>query len=170
MVCIFMIETKRLRFRTLEANDLSFVKSLCSDPNVMRYIGDGKVKTPAETEKMFQKWLNFKKEGFGICLAIDRETGEKVGHSGVVEQVVDGLIEAEIGYWLASKHWGKGLATEMAGAFRDYAFDILKLRRLICIIQPGNEASIKVAPKIGMKKEKETVFRAIPVHIYAIEK
>jgi RimJ/RimL family protein N-acetyltransferase len=163
-----LIETERLRFRPYKEKDLPFLISLCSDPQVMRYIG--KVKTPEETEEMLQKWLNAQKGGMGICLAIDRKSGEKVGHSGVIEQIVDGRIEAEIGYWLLPKYWGKGLGTEMAAAFRDYAFETLKLHRLISIIQPGNKASIKVARKIGMEKEKETVFRMTLVHIYAIKR
>jgi RimJ/RimL family protein N-acetyltransferase len=48
-----LIETERLRFRPYKEKDLPFLISLCSDPQVMRYIG--KVKTPEETEEMLQK-------------------------------------------------------------------------------------------------------------------
>jgi RimJ/RimL family protein N-acetyltransferase len=165
-----VIETNRLRFRPYGEGDFAFVLSLTSDPEVMRYIGDGRTKSREETEKMFARWLSITKGGTGLFLAQIKETGEMIGHAGVVEQKVDGIKEWEIGYWLARPYWGQGYATEMAAAFRDYAIRVLKRERFICIIQPGNHASVGVARKIGMKKEKETCFHSIPVHIYAWEK
>ena len=51
---------------------------------------------------------------------------------------------------------------------RDYAFRDLKLRRVISLIHPDNAPSRRVAEKIGMKIEKETVFRGFPTLVFAI--
>ncbi|MBA4495739.1 GNAT family N-acetyltransferase [Paenactinomyces guangxiensis] len=165
-----MLETERIYFRPYQSGDLDFVISLWRDPEVVRYIGDGKIKTKAEIQEIFSRWVEKRGQGFGLHLAVLKQTGEYLGHAGIVPQEVDGKMEWEIGYWLAKKYWGQGYASEAAAAFRDYAFTKLKIKRLVCIIQPDHLASIKVAEKIGMSKEKETLFQSIPVVIYSIEK
>ncbi|REK63046.1 MAG: hypothetical protein DF221_11555 [Brevibacillus sp.] len=63
----------------------------------------------------------------------------------------------------------RSYAFEAARAFREYAAAAKGLRRLICLIQPGNAASVRVAQKIGMIREKEIVIREKQVHVYAWE-
>jgi len=81
---------------------------------------------------------------------------------------VDGQPEIEIGYRLARAYWEQGLATEAALAVRDYACSQLGLRRLIALIDAENVRSIRVAEKIGLHHEKDTLFREKPVRVYAI--
>jgi RimJ/RimL family protein N-acetyltransferase len=56
----------------------------------------------------------------------------------------------ELGWRLARRVWGRGLATEAARAVRDHAFERLALREIISIIQPDNARSQRVAAKVGM--------------------
>jgi ribosomal-protein-alanine N-acetyltransferase len=63
--------------------------------------------------------------------------------------------ETEVAYLLAKEYWGQGLGTEAAQGVSQYGFEQLNLSRLICMIHPGNQASINVAVKIGMSLEKE---------------
>ena len=60
----------------------------------------------------------------------------------------------EVAYTLSQEYWGQGLATEAAKNILVYGFEKLKLRRLICLIDPENIASQRVAEKIGMRLEK----------------
>jgi len=85
---------------------------------------------------------------------------------------VGGQPETEIGYRLARAYWGRGYATEAARAVRDYAFDTLRLQRLIAMIDPQNGASIRVAEKLGMVYEKEVMFAGYthPDRVYVIER
>lgn len=53
--------------------------------------------------------------------------------------------------------WGKGYATEAASAVKNYAFEELGLERIVSLIDPRNAASERVAIKIGMQFEKETL-------------
>jgi RimJ/RimL family protein N-acetyltransferase len=69
------------------------------------------------------------------------------------------LFVIEIGYRLARAYWARGLASEAAGAVRDYAFGVLALPRLVSIIDPNNSASIRVAEKNGLRHEKDVIFR-----------
>jgi RimJ/RimL family protein N-acetyltransferase len=59
------------------------------------------------------------------------------------------------------------LATEAAHAVRDYAFEVLKLERVISLIHPENDASRRVAEKNGMMLEKRTTFRGFPTLVFA---
>ncbi len=68
---------------------------------------------------------------------------------------VNGVQAAELGYDFRSGFWNQGLATEAAAAVRDYAFDVLKLSMLISLIRVGNQASKRVAEKVGMTLEEE---------------
>lgn len=62
---------------------------------------------------------------------------------------VSGTVK--LGYDLRSDYWNQGLATEAATAVRDYAFETLRLPRLVSLIRQGNIASRRVAEKIGMR-------------------
>ncbi|SEN35645.1 GNAT family N-acetyltransferase [Lihuaxuella thermophila] len=164
-----MIETKRLQFRPYQWTDLDFLASLWANPDVVRYIGNGKTKNIEEIRALFPAWVKRSQSGFGLQVAVLKESGEPIGHAGLIRQEVDGKHEWEIGYWLAKKYWGQGFATEAALGFRDHAVQQLGISRVISIIQPANHASIHVAQKIGMVKEKETIFRSVPVLIYSLE-
>ena len=59
----------------------------------------------------------------------------------------------ELGWALASSHWGKGLATEAAQAVRVWAYADRGIERLISLIDPRNVRSIRVADKLGAVPE-----------------
>lgn len=60
-------------------------------------------------------------------------------------------------YVFAKEFWGQGLGTEVARALVRYGFEQLRITHLICMIEPLNSASVRVAQKIGMVFEKEFV-------------
>jgi RimJ/RimL family protein N-acetyltransferase len=95
------------------------------------------------------------RHGYGLFSVILKSNGELVGDCGLEHMEVDGSPEVEIGYDFRSTYWGQGLATEAAAAVRNYAFQELGLGRVISLIRPDNPASMRVAEKIGMVKEKE---------------
>jgi len=61
--------------------------------------------------------------------------------------------DAEIGYELSADHWGKGYATEAAGAMLAFAFSQLGIHRASAHCNAGNTASIHVLEKLGMRQE-----------------
>ena len=73
-------------------------------------------------------------------------------------------------YVFARLTWGKGYATEMAEALKNYAFQKMGWPRLIALIEPENEGSERVAVKVGMHLEKEVVRPGGEVRrVYAVE-
>jgi len=74
--------------------------------------------------------------------------------------------EPEIKWSLCREFWGKDYATEAAGAVQTIAFQTLKRDRLISLILPENEASKRVARRLGGIYEKTIPFRDELAEIY----
>lgn len=83
--------------------------------------------------------------------AFDRAETELVGSSGLHTRLGPGA--REIGYWVATAHTGKGLATEIAGALTRVGFEVEQLHRIEIHCAPDNVRSIAVARKLGYLHE-----------------
>ena len=79
--------------------------------------------------------------------------GEAAGSIGLLlnDDVHRGT--AELGYWLAEPHWGRGIVTEAARAMVAYGFDDLGLRRIEAVVFAWNPASTRVLEKAGLTFE-----------------
>lgn len=163
------LETKRLTFRKYNDEDFDYLYSLVSDPEMMRYIGEGNIKD-IDSARNFLKWIYRTYDlgsHTGLMVLENKEEKTRIGHAGLVPQTVDGVEELEIGYWISRNHWGNGYATEAAQSLKKYGLIDLGEDRLVSLIQPNNFASKKVANKIGMGFEKEIVHGGQKVHIYS---
>jgi RimJ/RimL family protein N-acetyltransferase len=151
-----ILESKLLLLRHLVLDDLDSLFALYSDPDVSQYIPDAP-RTYAEAREELQWFLNGhpRYPELGLWATIYKETGQFIGRCGLLPWTIDGQQEVEVAYLLDKAYWGKGLGTEAAQAISQYGFAQLGLSRLICLIDPVNQASLQVARKIGMTFEKE---------------
>jgi RimJ/RimL family protein N-acetyltransferase len=113
---------------------------------------------------------SYKEYNFGLYAVIHQKSQQLIGFCGLLLWSFEEQPEIEIGYRLARDYWGQGLGTEAARAVKDYAWNNWGFNRLICIIQPENTRSIRVAEKIGMHYERDTIFMDLDVNIYSIDK
>ena len=60
---------------------------------------------------------------------------------------------AEIGYWMAASHQGKGIMTDCVAALTDYAFEMLNLNRVCIYCAVGNEKSRAIPTRLGFTQE-----------------
>ncbi|MGK7947249.1 MAG: GNAT family N-acetyltransferase [Xenococcaceae cyanobacterium] len=165
---IIIAETPRVIIRYFCVEDIPEITPIFTNPEVMKYSLSG-VLTNAQTKNFINKMLTrYATEGYGYYAVIYRENKQIIDYCGLLSCSIEGEKQVEIGYRLAPNYWGKGLATEAAKAVRDYAFKKFNLDCLICLIQPENMASIKVAEKIGMKFARAYNFMEMPVIIYRI--
>lgn len=163
------IESERLCFRFYNKDDLPFLYSLVSDPEMVRYIGNGQPKDNKDA-KVFLNWIldtYDSNPNLGLHLLIDKKSNKPIGHAGIVPQTIDGMAELEIGYWIARDYWEKGYGTEAALALKDFGIRRLKRERFIALIQPENIASKKVASKLNMVLEKRIILGGQDVQVYA---
>lgn len=66
-----------------------------------------------------------------------------------VDEIQDGC--GELGYWLERDYWGRGLASEAAGAVHDFATRTLGLRRLVAGHAADNPASGRILLRLGFR-------------------
>lgn len=164
------IETDRLLFRKLSLEDVGHWDGFVADERATRY-----VPILEKTENMAAYWIQksldrYKADGSGLHALIDKNTGNFVGQCGLLTQVIDGNTEIEIGYHLLPAYWGQGYATEAAMACKRYAFDHLNINSVISIIHVDNVPSQRVAERIGMQRDRKSVFKGIPVFVYEVER
>ena len=164
----FSLETRRLRLRALEPDDLDFVALMLADPMVMRFYP--RLYTRDEAVMWIDRQRErYARDGHGLWIAEDRPSGTPVGQVGLVMQSVDGEALPEIGYLLHHRWWKKGLATEAACAVRDWAFEVRRYTRLVSLIRPVNSPSRRVAERVGMRRWKACVHAGVAHDVYAIE-
>jgi ribosomal-protein-alanine N-acetyltransferase len=94
---------------------------------------------------------------FDLWPVIENATGNIIGHCGILDKMVDDQTEYELVYVFAALSWGKGYATEAATAIKRYAFERLGLERIVALIDPENAASERVAVKVNMRYERDTL-------------
>lgn len=166
-----VLETRRLIFRHYVNEDLDALFAFYSDPEVTKYIPDAP-RTYEETREDIE-WFMKGHPRFpelGLWATIHKETSQFIGRCGLIPWTIDGQNEVEVAFALSRAYWGQGLATEAAQGIAQYAFDRLGLSRLICVIEHENQASIRVATKIGMRFEREASDKYGPFLIYSMSK
>ncbi len=163
------IETARLRLRRFTLQDLDALTGINSDPEVMRFIGNGNPATPAQTKAALDSILNhWEKHGFGLWAVEQKKDRSVAGFCGL--KYLDRTEEIEVGYRLARNFWGMGFATEGGSASLRYGWDVLKLQRIVAVVQPGNSASQRVLEKIGLRFVSRAVYYNSSVLYYEILK
>jgi RimJ/RimL family protein N-acetyltransferase len=151
-----ILETDRLILRHLLPDDLDRLFTLYSDPEIRRYFPEGTL-TYEKTKEELEWFLNGhpKHPELGLWATIHKESNQFIGRCGLLPWTIEGRYEVEVAYMIAKEYWGQGLGPEAAQAILQYGFGQLGLSRLICMIDPSNKASRRVAEKIGMTLEKE---------------
>lgn len=150
------LTTERLLLRDLTPDDLDDAHAFGSDPEVSRYMPWGP-NSLADTRQFLD-----------ACLAEQRQT-PRTGHTLAVvcDAAVIGVVSltvqvgaasgpphrGELGYSFNRGHWGRGYATEAAGALLHWAFDTAGLHRVEATCRPANPASAHVLEKLGMRRE-----------------
>lgn len=113
-----------------------------------------------ELEEVYSRWITTSENGNNYHLAVvERATGKFVGTLGI--RFLDHPWIGDVGYWVASAAWGKGLATEANLLAAHLAFRHLACGVLTAEVFVGNDASARVLEKIGY--EREPAVRTQPI-------
>jgi RimJ/RimL family protein N-acetyltransferase len=150
-----VLQTERLRLRTLTLDDVDLVLGVFSDPVAMRHFRS--TLDRGQTIERIQRNLDrYRTDGYGLWACIRLDDGEYLGNCGLLKQEVNGRDYIEVGYHFLRRHWGRGYASEAATACRDHAFRTLGVDEVISLIVPANEPSIRVAQRNGMTRRFQT--------------
>jgi ribosomal-protein-alanine N-acetyltransferase len=158
------IETARLILRPFAAVDAPRAHRVYSDPQVMRYVATGPMEDIGVTERLLYDYdIHQQMHGYSFWAVVERATGELIGDAGLYRTPTG---EVELGYTLGLPWWGRGFATEAAGAWVDAAFDSLDIDEVVALAEPANHASLHVLEKLGMHRTGERLAFGRPHAVY----
>lgn len=148
------LTTKRLVLRELKMADAPAIAAGAGDPRVARSLIA--VPTPYPVA-LARRWLAGRNawwtEGRGATFAITRRAQPTLllGTVSLRRYIRD--QRAELGYWLTTDAWGKGIVTEACTAAIQFGFTELSLARIYAQVLGDNAASHRVLCKLGMVTE-----------------
>lgn len=103
-----------------------------------------------------QQYITYQYEFFDYGLwGIFRKNGELIGQAGIQNYEYHGKTMLELSYVIAPAHQRKGYATEAILAIYEYIITNLEQNQVLAIIAKNNQASIKTAMNLGMKRHEE---------------
>jgi ribosomal-protein-alanine N-acetyltransferase len=150
-----VLVTERLLLRPVTASDYAALQAHWAAPDVRRFLFDGTMLSPAEiSEAIEDSTRDFAAAGYGLWLIQEQDRTDLTGTAGL--RLLDDL-GLEIFYSLAPASWGKGYATEAAGAVVEHALGPLGLPEVLAEVDAGNTASVAVVERLGM-----TAFDVVP--------
>jgi RimJ/RimL family protein N-acetyltransferase len=162
------LETERLVLRIFREEDFEPYARICADAEVMRFLG-GKTLTPGEAWRHMAFLIgHWHLRGYSHWAVEEKATGSMIGRLGFLNPA--GWPGFEIGWTLARESWGKGYATEGARRALRYAFTELDKAHVISLIHPQNQASIRVAERLGERLEGEAEIFDIRVLVYGLDR
>lgn len=151
---VIALETERLVLAQLTAQDAPFILQLVNEPSFIQNIGDRGVRTIFDAEKYIANGpvTSYALNGFGLWRVTLKETGEAIGMCGLIRR--DALEDVDVGYAFLPRFWGKGYASEAVRGALTFAKTSAQLTRVVAIVDPNNQGSIRVLEKAGFQFEK----------------
>jgi RimJ/RimL family protein N-acetyltransferase len=159
----YPVRTERLLLRPLTFGDVDALLAYRSRPDVCRYLPFEPMDRQVIVDRLGEQWAvtALTDEGQSLTLGVELvETGELVGdvilfwHSRLHRG-------GELGYVFNPHFAGRGYATEAANAVLRLGFDDLGLHRIIARLDERNEASARMARRLGMRQEARLVHNEI---------
>ena len=149
------LESDRLQLHEISWDDLDQLHQLHSIPEVDEYNTLGIPSSVEETKKIMgreiEAQMNVERSSYTWKIEL-KDGGHFIGLAGITLSN-DKFRLGEIYYKLDPQFWGKGYATEVAKKLISTGFDELGLHKVEAGVAVGNEQSIRVLEKAGMKRE-----------------
>jgi RimJ/RimL family protein N-acetyltransferase len=151
---MIVLETERLCLRQLGEEDAPFMLGLLNEPSFIENIGDRGVRTVEGARQYIVSGAiaSYEQHGFGLYMVELKGVAAPIGICGLVKRPF--LQDADIGFAFLPRFWSQGYALESASAVMDYARDQLGIERVVAIVSPGNEPSIRLLHKLGLEFER----------------
>ena len=175
------IESARLVLRRIAPNDLPFFTRIHAVADVVRYTGHGRPRSAEETQAWLQATMaSYEELGLGQLAVLRKADGALLGRCGLSDLVIEAnpaanalarawfsraqapaevavIQERELGYTFDAIYWGHGYATEAAQCVFEYSRSVLKLDRVISVIDADNVRSQRVAQRCGLRRQGKPI-------------
>jgi RimJ/RimL family protein N-acetyltransferase len=165
-----ILDTERLRLRTIEIDDAAFYYELVNDPTWLEFIGDKGIRSldDARTAIIDGPRAMQQRCGHSLYVMERKSDGRALGLCGLIRR--DTLPDADIGYAIRPEFFGQGYTHEAAVAVLAHA-RALGMQRVLGLTDPGNVNSIALLHKLGLTlvETRPLPPNDRPTNIYAIE-
>lgn len=166
MIDIPVIETARLRLTALAERHFDDYAAMLADPASTRWIGDGQPLDRTNAWRSLAMLIgHWQLRGYGMWALELKDTGEFIGRAGLMRP--EGWPDLELGWMLKPDFRHHGYATEAGGAILDFAWHSLGAPRVISLVKIGNEASDRVAERLGGEHIEDMDFFGAHNHVFA---
>jgi RimJ/RimL family protein N-acetyltransferase len=151
-----VLETARLTLRSHRPDDLPAYVAMWADPDVVRYT----IGSPSPPQRTWMRLLGHRGHwsalGFGYWSVEETESARYIGELGYahLKRELDASLDGvpEIGWALVPQAHGRGYATEALRAVVAWGDCLFDSDRTACTLDPGNDASARVASKLGFRE------------------
>jgi RimJ/RimL family protein N-acetyltransferase len=152
-----VITTPRLVLRAPQERDIPDLVRGLNNYNVSQWTA--RIPFPYGERDAAEFVRHTREASSGVLRLAIEQAGTAIGVIGC-ERTADGAA-AELGYWLAEPHWGKGYGREAAQAMTAHAFSSAGHDRLVAGYREGNEASRRILDALGFEATgRQMVFSA----------
>jgi RimJ/RimL family protein N-acetyltransferase len=159
------IETIRLVLRPFSVADVDPLYAILQEPGILKYFPRPDPPSMEQVHQMVAKQISYwEAHRLGWWAVAPKATGALAGWCGL--QYLAETNEVEVAYLLSQAWWGKGLATEAARASLAYGFDQLGLDSIICLVDPANVRSNRVAQKLEMTLLGQEIYFGMVMNKY----
>lgn len=149
------LESDRLIVRQPTVGDMASLHHALNTPGVREYFERYRVGEFHVTEQYFYSFLigQYQQQTGLYPVIIDRsEEHHVLGVVGLTKFDWENSC-CEIGVWVRSDYWGKGIAGEACSLVMSFGFGALNMERIQMLIEAGNTRSVKVFEKLGAVSE-----------------
>lgn len=166
-----IIETDRLILRGHRKEDLAASVKMWADPIVVKHIGGKPFNEQQSWARILTYVGHWAVQGFGYWAVEEKSTGTFIGEMGFADFKRDMSPSIkdlpELGWALIPSVHGKGYATEALQAVLVWGGANLEAAKIVCIIDPENTPSIRVAEKIGFTQTQVTSYNGSSVILFS---
>ena len=162
-----VLETERLVMRGFTPADFEPYAAASADPEVQRFLG-GPVGRGRAWRSLAMHIGHWELRGYGQWALERRDDGRTIGRAGLWNP--EGWFGVEVGWRLDRGAWGHGYATEAGAATLEWAWATLDVDRVVSVIDPRNEASVRVAERLGLRRLRDDESDGRPVVIMAVDR
>jgi ribosomal-protein-alanine N-acetyltransferase len=147
-----IFKTERLLLRQFIESDLENVFKGLSHPDIIKYYGLSYTTLEA-TKAQMNFFSDLEKDGTGIWWAVCSLDNKTFYGAGGLNSLSKEHKKAEIGFWLTSDFWGKGIMKEALPLICNYGFDNLGLHRIEGIVETENKNCKNAMVKLDFQHE-----------------
>ena len=160
--------TERLELRPLTAQDAGFLFDLYTDPEVIRYTGETRLRDEAHAREFLDRCTAMPASHPPVYLISIVGEEKKSGWCGLRYDDEDHVFD--LGFRLERTSWGKGYATEAARAVMEEAFGQYGLISIRARCARENIGASHVLLKLGFKAGRSFTAHGYLCDEYALER